>query len=334
VDAAVMRALASCVVFVLWAAPCFAQDAQSRAEAMLDRARAVSDIRDKDATAFRLKLEFTFPGNDLEQKQGTYTEWWASKDKWRREIVVGSDRRIEIGEPNTIFWSDVGEELPEQVRRLPGLVDPVPPRNRKTMFESVISPVAEDANVECAVTVPSSSKQKGAFCFHKPSGVLIQKLEPYPVGRRITAYRCDFAAFQIFGSHTYPRQMVCLVEGHKKIEAKVVELSLQASLDANLFNPPADAVEINLCTGKQEPPKTTSAEFPSLPESESLVSIGMEFVVDAQGNARNVRITRSGGAAFDTPLARAVQKWRFAPAKCDGRRISTKIAIEIPVTPP
>ena len=151
----VIPALPSRVAFVLWAVACFAQDTQSRAEAMLDRARAASDIRNKDAKAFRLKLEFTFPGSDLEQKQGTYSEWWASKDKWRREIVVGNDRRIEVGEPNTIFWSDVGEELPEQVRRLPSLVDPIPPKTRKMTFESVISPVADDANVECAVTVPS-----------------------------------------------------------------------------------------------------------------------------------------------------------------------------------
>jgi len=52
-----------------------AQTVQDRGEAMLSRARAASDIRAQDAPAFLLKIEFSFVGDDLEQKKGTFTEW-------------------------------------------------------------------------------------------------------------------------------------------------------------------------------------------------------------------------------------------------------------------
>ena len=48
-------------------------------------------------------------------------------------------------------------------------------------------------------------------------------------------------------SKTYPREMACLVEGHKKIDVKVVELSAQATMDPGLFTPPADAAEVDTC---------------------------------------------------------------------------------------
>lgn len=76
---------------------CLAQDVQARAEAMLQRARQLSDIRSPSAPAFRLKATFSFVGDDLATVQGTYTEIRVSQSQWRREIVVGDLRQVDIG---------------------------------------------------------------------------------------------------------------------------------------------------------------------------------------------------------------------------------------------
>jgi len=240
-----------------------AQTVQSRGEAMLSRARSASEIRHMDAPAFRLKVEFSFIGDDLEQKKGTFTEWWISSNRWHRETEAEGSRHLEItSEPNKIWLQDVGDELPEQVRRLPSLAAITPPPGSKQQFASIVPPVTNEPEIECAVTIDPIRKEKGALCLHTASGVLIQMIEPIPLGRRVAVYRCDYGAFRLFGQQTYPREMACVVEGRKKIDVKVVELSAQATMDPGLFTPPADAVEVDICPGKfkMADPKINSTE--------------------------------------------------------------------------
>lgn len=85
---------------------CLAQDVQSRAEALMQHARQLSDIRSSGAPAFRLTATFSFVGDDLEAVQGTYTETWASDSQWRRETVVNNLRRIEVGAPSRLWLLD------------------------------------------------------------------------------------------------------------------------------------------------------------------------------------------------------------------------------------
>ena len=91
-----------CAVFLLTAvvtllsAVSFAEDEQSKAQGLLERARSLSDIRSPSAPAFRLRATFTAITRDLTTLEGTYTEIWVSNTRWRREIVVGASRRIEV----------------------------------------------------------------------------------------------------------------------------------------------------------------------------------------------------------------------------------------------
>jgi len=317
------------ILFVILAlTPVSAQSPQSRGEAMLSRARAASDIRHKDAPAFRLKVEFSFIGDDLEQKKGTFTEWWVSSNQWRRETESDGARHLEIESgPDKIWLQDTGNELPEQVKRLPSLVAITPPMSSNPQFDSIIPPAKNNPEIECAITVDHIRKEKGAFCFHTTSGVVIQKMEAIAVGRRLADYRCDYGVFREFGQQTYPREMACRIEGHKKIEAKVVDLSAQAPMDPGLFTPPADAVEVDICAGKfkMADPKSTLLNVNSLTEG----SVTVEFIIDVKGNTQNVRVVHTAGKNLDDRAVKGVRSWRFSPAMCDGRAIQVKSFVEV-----
>ena len=304
-----------------------AQTVQDRGEAMLSRARAASDIRHRDAPAFRLKVEFSFIGDDLEPKKGTFTEWWVSSDQWRRETESGGARHLEIGGPYKIWLQDTGDELPEQVKRLPGSVAITPPAGSKQQFDSIMPFATNEPEIECAITIDPIRKEKGAFCFHTMSGVVTQKIEAFTIGRRVVDYKCDYSGFQEFGQKTYPREMVCRVEGHRKIEAKVVDLSAQASMDPGLFTPPVDAVEVDTCPGKfkMPDPKSTLLNVNSL--TEGTVTIG--FVIDVKGNTQNVRVVQTAGKKLDDRAVKGVRAWRFSPATCDGHTIQVKSTAQI-----
>jgi hypothetical protein len=87
--------------------------AQIHAEALMAKARHLSDIRAKNAPAFRLKTTFTFIGKDLEKAQGAYTEDWVSDSQWRRETVVKDFHHIEIGTLSRIWTLDSATDFPE-----------------------------------------------------------------------------------------------------------------------------------------------------------------------------------------------------------------------------
>jgi TonB family protein len=321
---------ATTILVVLIATLSFSEDNQARGEAMLERARAASDIRAPNAPAFRLKVTFSFISENLETVTGTYSEWWIARTQWRREIVVANSRRIEISGPGKLWLLETGPSLPEQVRRLPVSLDPVPPKPRKFDFDSILDPAPENSTAQCALTAPGPEKQKSAFCFHKPSGVLIQKVEPYPVGRRFAGYSCDYAAFQVFGNRSYPREMACFVEGHRKIATKVTELSPEPSPDAALFRAPSDAVELDICTTNIVPPKAVFKPDPALPwRAQSDRSVTVELIVNAKGNPQNLKVARSGEKAFDQNALNAVRGWHFEPATCDGRPIATTIHVDV-----
>ena len=231
------------------------------------------------------------------------------------------------------MWvQDVGHELPEQVRRLPALVRITPPPGSKRKFDSIVPPVTNEPEIDCAITVYPAANEKGAFCFHKTSGVVIQKIEPLAVGRRVAAYRCDYGAFQMFGSYTYPREMECFVEGHKKIEVKVLELTAKATMDPGLFSPPVDAVEIATCSGKLKHPKPIAMPLDGGAQNDTTVAV--KLVVDVRGNPRNVRVVHSGGKESDEAALHAVRTWRFSPATCDGRKIPTEMSVEVSFVAP
>jgi hypothetical protein len=68
-----------CAAFLLTAlvtllsAGSFAEDEQSKAQGLLERARNLSDMRSPSAPAFRLKATFTAITRDLATLEGTYT---------------------------------------------------------------------------------------------------------------------------------------------------------------------------------------------------------------------------------------------------------------------
>jgi hypothetical protein len=76
-------------IVILLSGGSFAEDEQSNAQGLLERARNLSDIRSPSAPVFRLKATFTAITRDLATSDGTYTETWVSNTQWRRETVVG-----------------------------------------------------------------------------------------------------------------------------------------------------------------------------------------------------------------------------------------------------
>jgi hypothetical protein len=235
----------------LFSAGSCAEDEQSKAQALLERARNLSDIRSLSAPAFRLKVTFTAITRDLAVLEGTYTETWVSNTQWRRETVVGASRRVEVGGKNQHWLLNSGPPLPVEVQRFSSLLELSPSWWQEFSFHATTDHVVSGVAIQCVVTLAGEDGERYALCFYKESGLLMQTTMPKTIGTHLGDYSCMYGSYQKFWDYFFPHELRCLQEGHRKLEGKIVELSLDPVPDPALFVQPAGATEIG--NGEEHP---------------------------------------------------------------------------------
>jgi hypothetical protein len=326
------RALLLFAGFVFLQVTAGAQDIQSRVQAMLDRARQLSDIRSPVAPAFRLKATFSFVGDDLDPVQGTYTETWVSDSQWRRETVVGNLRHIEVGDSDK-RWLLFPDEFPGRANKVAAIMAFLPPASAELDFISITERTAARTVAECAFTKPIRPGQQSAFCFEQKTGILLENAYPDRRPRNIVMFSCDYGDFKKFGTRWFPHEAVCFEDRHKTITANVVELTIEPPLDPALFDKPSGAIELDRCSGKTVPPTLESPMLPRELDPDRLLWVRLWFVVDKNGRPLNMKAARVANKGAYEKALNTVRAWRFNPGTCDGKPILAEMTVEVPATP-
>jgi hypothetical protein len=334
-----MRFFLFAVVFALLRSSS-APDVQSRAQALLQHARELSDIRATGAPAFHLTATFSFVGDDLETTQGTYTETWVSDSQWRREIVVGDAHRTEVGGPSRTWRLDGQNDFPEIAERAPYLMSVMLASDLDLRFGTIAEHPDTKPPSECAVTKPDAQHLKSALCFDTGGGVLLERVSPETHMRQarlrgISDYSCDFGNYRKFGERLFPWQIVCFIDQRKRIAAMVTELSFSQSSDSAAFAPPPGAIEIGRCSETPVLPRWISAGLGTAshddPDHKSWVTLWL--VVDVKGRAQSGRVVHSPDRTRDDKVLKRTRDWFFEPGTCHGVPMPFPLTIEIPFQP-
>jgi len=308
-------------------------ETQTRAEAFMERARHLSDIRAPDAPAFRLKATFSFVGDNLDTTEGTYTETWVSDSQWRRETVIGNLRHVEVGGADK-RWLVYPEDFPVQANKLPVMMSFLPPASLEIAFAFIRERATPDVTAECAFSKPVIASSQFVFCFEKKSGVLLEKVSPERRPRNVVSFSCEYGGFRKFGDYSFPREVACFEDQHKKISASIVELSIRPPIDPTLFERPAGAIELGHCSGKTVPPTLSgSAAAPPGLDLDNVAWIDVWFVVDTKGKPQDLRLLRSANKESHEKAQDTVRGWHFKPGACDGKPMPMPLTIRIPYTP-
>lgn len=304
-------------------------DVQTHAETLMEKARHLSDIRSKGAPAFRLKATFSFIGRDLNTAQGTYSEVWVSSSQWWRETVVNNVRRVEVGGPNRRWFLDNNLDFPETATRVPDLLKLFPASNLNLDF---VAPDTTGANTaECTITKPGSRGEKYAFCFDKKTGALLQRVSPDIRPTNLVSYSCVYGIFRKLGDSWFPREMACFEDQHRKLEAKVTDLTYEPAPDADLFKPPPNAIQLADCQGQVVPPTPVTAPPPFQGFFQSGKSDAVTMSVIIENNGRPYRVIKSGRKPSEELAWRTVSGWMYKPGTCDGEKLPMEIQVEVVV---
>ena len=309
-------------------------ETQIRAESLMDRARHLSDIRTKNAPPFRLKATFSFVGKNLESFQGTYTELWISDSQWRRETVVNNFHRVEVGTPNRTWTLDNSKDFPETAAKLPDLMNIFPSIPVRFEFKSITDDTDHKPAETCATTNPGALQEQYQFCFDQKSGALLAKLLPDIRPKGTSNYSCVYGIFRKFGDSWFPREMACLEDKHREIEAKVDELTPEPSPDPALFTPPPGAIELGRCSGKVIQPYAAVLRELSSGTYGLSAEVALSFLVDTKGKPQEIEISQSGGRDFDKEAKNYVAMWSFHPGTCDGEPMPMMVNVTVKYTAP
>jgi hypothetical protein len=320
-----------------------AQDVQKQAEALMEHARQLSDIRAPNAPPFQLKATFSFTGTNLEKVQGTYTEVWISRSQWRREITANDWRRVEVASSTNIWQLDNANDFPEPAAELPSLLDMFPAKTQSLEFDAVIDRPETSPPLQCATTQHDQSRRESVFCFDKKNGVLLEKILPKPRHRNVVAYTCDYGTFHKFGGFWSPSDMICFEDRHRKITVKIVDLSPISSSNSALFTPPPGAIELGNCPESPVPPHFESSPMvtrnglftsgvSALGDPDSVSWFKVWFVVDMKGKPQYLRIEHPipGHKDAEKRILDEVRDWRYRPGTCSGVPIPMAVSVEIP----
>lgn len=60
--------------------------------------------------------------------------------------------------------------------------------------------------------------------------------------------------------------------------------------------------------------------------------VTLQFIVDTDGNVRDVVVIKSSHREFEAPSIQAVQKWKFRPGRKGGRAVNTRMQIPLAFT--
>lgn len=96
----------------------------------------------------------------------------------------------------------------------------------------------------------------------------------------------------------------------------------------------AEQSYLETCRKDPGVPVPVSVVSPAVGSEFNGATVQLEFVVDAEGKTTEFRVTSAPDDMLATEVVKAVQQWRFLPAKVEGRAVATRVALPVKIVDP
>ena len=297
-------------------------------EEFFARARQLSDL-EAAGIPFHLKATYVASGDTEFTGNGTYEEWWQSKDLWRKEATLGDYRYVAVsdGDNASAYTSSVY----------------VPLRLRQAM-----------GAIEIGNSLKEDSAKKWQMQKKAVSGVELTVISAkYPIGifGPYEASRADYFTargilriFQATGTLTlynnwqqFQKLLVSrsiqVISGKDRVLDISVD-SLETLNPENLVKLPVvpDGLKAEPYYDGQPAAVPPRLEYRPLPDNPTFVpkgekpSVLIGATIDQNGNLREPYIEQSAGSFLDHVALHAFSRFRFKPATLNGRPIAVQIS--------
>lgn len=314
-------------------------------EEFFARARQLSDL-EASGIPFHLKATFVASGKTEFTGNGTYEEWWQSKDEWRKEATLGDYKYVAVENCGKLS--------------LYGTADYVPLRLRQAM-DAVLIRIPADAG----------TSHKWKMAHKKMSGadfVILSNTDPcVKDGKNVQGGGVECVTQNFFTTdgvlriHAAEAQIVDLYNDlqpfhHALLVARSVTeavdgvtiltlsitsiepLGASATILSQATPSPANLQMIESTTDMTAKAKVTKSKLireakPTYPRAAELTRIQGTVVIDASidgnGKVREPYVIVSAGALLDDAALDAVRQWRYDPTTLNGIPVSIETTISV-----
>jgi len=107
------------------------------------------------------------------------------------------------------------------------------------------------------------------------------------------------------------------VQGHRAELSRVEQNLRRVPAHISEFTPVSEPLAIPRC-GDVRPPEALATPDPLLQTDQEDHRVRVSFIVGADGRVHSPFILDSGGPREDQVVLRAVRRWRYRPALCNG----------------
>ena len=309
-------------------------------EEFFARARQLSDL-EAAGIPFHLKATYVASGDTEFTGNGTYEEWWQSKDLWRKEATLGDYKYLadsRDGDKHTVYGSS--EYIPLRLRQ---------------MLKAVVVRIAPDAGST------SDWKQKSeqlngvdlaVFSVHLPCGPLVEcQVENHFSPQGLLRIRVDdsiqtlYNGFEGFGGRVIPRSMVVAGGKGQILTISITALESLSPGESKLLqdatprvNLPAIQIPVMPDSKELKHAHATAAKllnqsqpvYPPYAKQHGIQgAVVIEASIDEDGKVREPYVIGSAGALLDGAAIDAVRKWRYRPTTIDGMPICVETTITV-----
>lgn len=330
------RCTAFCALF-LAASSCLAAGSNSRqdAEALVARARALSDLTAKGSPPFDLDATFTLYNLSGGQLSGVYRMIWASPTEFRWELLFPDHISVHVEHAGQAWQTSILPYTPylifqlERAVTFPSELETEPKERLGKIKKGEVGGVPE-ACTSYFVTHPHYRKPKRTFCFDPVSGHVIREVS----GQWYSTL--ELGDYKTIGAKSFPQTLRVLQDGRLIVDVKVTSLIPDDAIAPSLFVPPpgvkpspatrcesADIVPAHVL-GQPEPRYPRYAR-----ENRISGTVVIYAEIGKDGVPRGFDVLHSPAEVLSESSLAALAQWRYAPAKCGSSPIATQTSIDV-----
>jgi TonB family protein len=300
---------------------------QAEAEALLAKARELSDIRCDGCPAFHLEgtlRVFDPTGSDI---GGLYKLRWSSKSLWREEVVLPDYRETRVRSGKDIWVQRSSGIYSWQLSVLRSALDPA--RRLLVPVEDVASVVERDVPGldDCCVVADLGKPYRHELWFDLSRGLLVREHLDTLVHEN-----SEYSSTP----RSFPRRTHAEQDGRPLVDFRLERFASPVAFDGAVFELIRGEGVFRTCE-TPAPPKAANVRQPGYPKGRRKERIEgivlLFFTVTEDGRVRYPQMIKALHPEFDSASLKAVTKWRFEPATCEGEPTQADIVGEIRFKP-
>ncbi len=257
---------------------------------------------------------------------------WEAKDRWRRDVVLGEFREIEIRNGDWRYISRNTNFTPLRVQQLENLL------GLDSVHESWIASkekrrVVHGAAEDC---IQADSVGDSLTSFKQPSREICISLDSNDIVSDTTKDDSGvprekiFGDYSVFSGHRYPHMFQLELNGGNLVTATVSSITT-ATFDESIFKPLPNAIARRACDNMKAPVvlKSPAMGFSPAARLKGGGEVSVTMTVNLDGSVSGIQMSGTSGIPLDADTLKDLQSYKFKPAMCGGEPVVADVTVEV-----